>query len=90
MNWAPSCGLINGLIALLGRTRATVLTVIADNALCTTTQLAAHTKISLASASEHATILRHAGLTAVTRDHKHVRHSISSAGLALLNTTMTT
>lgn len=75
------------LIALLGRTRATVLSAIADHALRTTTQLAAHTKTSLASASEHATVLRRAGLVALTRDHKHVRHSISPAGLALLNTT---
>ncbi|MFJ2821925.1 ArsR/SmtB family transcription factor [Streptomyces toxytricini] len=75
------------LIALLGRTRATILSAIADHALCTTTQLAAHTRTSLASASEHATVLRQAGLTSVTRDHKHVRHSISPAGLALLNTT---
>ncbi|MFJ7069785.1 winged helix-turn-helix domain-containing protein [Streptomyces sp. NPDC101115] len=78
------------LIALLGRTRAIVLTAIADHALCTTTQLATYTRVSLASASEHATVLRRAGLTTLTRDHKHVRHSISPAGLALLNTTAAT
>ncbi|MCX5199204.1 winged helix-turn-helix domain-containing protein [Streptomyces sp. NBC_00249] len=75
------------LVALLGRTRATILSAIADHALCTTTELATRTKVSLASASEHATVLRHAGLTELTRDHKHVRHSVSPAGLALLNTT---
>lgn len=75
------------LVALLGRTRATVLSAIADHALCTTTELAALARTSLASASEHATVLRQAGLTALTRDHKHVRHSVSPAGLALLNTT---
>lgn len=78
------------LIALLGRTRATVLTAIADHGLCTTTELAAHTKVSLASASEHATVLRRAGLIAVTRDRKHARHSISPAGLSLLETTAAT
>ncbi|MFF5447694.1 ArsR/SmtB family transcription factor [Streptomyces sp. NPDC012888] len=91
--WADPTGPPHGaavpqpLIALLGRTRATVLSAIAEHALCTTTQLAAHTRTSLASASEHATVLRRAGLTSVVRDHKHVRHSISPAGLALLATT---
>ncbi|WP_405982472.1 ArsR/SmtB family transcription factor [Streptomyces sp. NBC_00158] len=78
------------LVALLGRTRATVLTAVADHGLCTTTELAAHSKVSPASASEHATVLRRAGLITVTRDRRHVRHSISPAGLALLDTTAAT
>ncbi|WP_190016597.1 ArsR/SmtB family transcription factor [Streptomyces lucensis] len=75
------------LRALLGRTRATVLWVIAEHAECTTTQLAAHAGISLASASQHAHVLRNAGLTVLTRDGQSVRHTISPAGQALLNST---
>lgn len=75
------------LAALLGRTRAAVLITIAEHPLCTTTQLAARTKISPASASEHATVLRKAGLTTLTRNRKQVQHSISPSGLTLLNTT---
>ncbi|MFG2298341.1 winged helix-turn-helix domain-containing protein [Streptomyces sp. NPDC048603] len=75
------------LIALLGRTRATILRVIADHALCTTSELATYAKTSLASASEHASVRRQAGLTTRGRDHKHARHSVSPVGLTLLSTT---
>ncbi|MGW6542033.1 ArsR/SmtB family transcription factor [Streptomyces massasporeus] len=75
----------SSLRALLGRTRATVLWVIAEHTGCTTTQLAAHAGISPASASEHASVLRKAGLTALTRDGKAARHSISPSGRILLN-----
>ncbi len=73
------------LTALLGRTRATVMSVIADHPGGTTTQLAEYARISLASASEHATILRNAGLTALLRDGKNARHTATPAGLALLS-----
>ncbi|MFD9909257.1 ArsR/SmtB family transcription factor [Streptomyces sp. NPDC059063] len=75
----------SSLRALLGRTRATVLWVIAEHAGCTTTQLAARAGISPASASEHASVLRKAGLTALTRDGKAARHAVSPAGRTLLN-----
>ncbi|MFI6000323.1 winged helix-turn-helix domain-containing protein [Streptomyces sp. NPDC051366] len=74
------------LTALLGRTRAIVLCAIADHPACTTTQLAAHAGISPASASEHAGILRRAGLTTLTRDRKAVLHTPTHTGLALLDT----
>ncbi|MEV7192404.1 winged helix-turn-helix domain-containing protein [Streptomyces sp. NPDC093510] len=73
------------LTALLGRTRATVLRVIGDHPACTTGRLAAHARISLASASEHATVLRRAGLTAQTRDGKSVLHTLTPAGRVLLD-----
>ncbi|MCB5164494.1 winged helix-turn-helix domain-containing protein [Streptomyces bambusae] len=74
------------LSALLGRTRAVVLCVIADHPACTTTQLARRAGISPASASEHATTLRGAGLTALTRERKAALHTLTHLGLALLNT----
>ncbi|MGW6460247.1 winged helix-turn-helix domain-containing protein [Streptomyces sp. NPDC055078] len=94
--WAAPLGQRHGratpqpLVALLGRTRANVLCAIADHPLSTTTQLASLVRISTSSASEHATVLRHAGLTTLARDHKQVRHSLSAVGLALINTTAST
>ncbi|MGZ9935816.1 winged helix-turn-helix domain-containing protein [Streptomyces sp. NC-S4] len=74
------------LAALLGRTRAVVLCVIADHPACTTTHLAQRAGISPASASEHATTLRSAGLAALTRERKAALHTLTHLGLALLNT----
>ncbi|MFH8610750.1 ArsR/SmtB family transcription factor [Streptomyces sp. NPDC018029] len=73
------------LTALLGRTRATVLRAIGDHPACTTGQLASHARIAPASASEHATVLRRAGLTAQTRDGKRVLHTLTPAGHVLLD-----
>lgn len=73
------------LRALLGRTRARVLCVIAEHSGCTTTQLAAQARISAASASEHTTVLRNAGLTTLTREGKRALHSLSPAGQSLVN-----
>ncbi|GGT21703.1 transcriptional regulator [Streptomyces toxytricini] len=91
--WAPSApaGHVSAsvppaLSALLGRTRAVVLCVIADHPACTTTQLARWAGVSPASASEHATTLRKAGLTALTRERKEALHTLTHLGLTLLNT----
>lgn len=91
--WAPPAGTRRGdaqvppaLAALLGRSRAIVLCVIADHPACTTTQLAQRAGLSPASASEHATTLRKAGLTALTRERKAVLHTLTHLGLTLLNT----
>lgn len=73
------------LCALLGRTRATVLCVIADRPGCSTAQLATGAGISLASAGEHASVLRTAGLTSLTKAGKRALHALSPAGRALLN-----
>jgi Helix-turn-helix domain len=58
----------NALAKLLGTTRARVLTTIAVAPGVSTAELATRTRISLASASEHATALRRAGLTTSRRD----------------------
>ncbi|MEV7872477.1 winged helix-turn-helix domain-containing protein [Streptomyces sp. NPDC088124] len=71
--------------ALLGKTRAAVLSTIAEHPGCTTTELAALSRIAPASASEHATVLREAGLIHTTRHRNRVLHSPSSLGRALLN-----
>ncbi|MFC5720714.1 ArsR/SmtB family transcription factor [Streptomyces gamaensis] len=73
------------LTALLGRTRATVLCTIAEHPGSTTTQLAARAGIAPASASEHATVLRQAGLTASARHRNMVLHTPTAAGISLLN-----
>lgn len=73
------------LAALLGRTRATVLCAIAEHPGLTTSRLAARAGISPASASEHATVLRSAGLVGTARDRNAVLHTPTAAGIALLN-----
>ncbi|GAB3474756.1 winged helix-turn-helix domain-containing protein [Amycolatopsis cihanbeyliensis] len=73
------------LASLLGRTRATVLTVIAEYAGCTTAELAALASIAPASASEHASVLRKAGLVTTVRHHKAALHSPTQAGILLLD-----
>ncbi|KNE81301.1 MULTISPECIES: ArsR/SmtB family transcription factor [Streptomyces] len=78
---APS----SALSALLGATRATVLRSIAERPGCTTTELARYARISPASASEHATVLRTAGLTTTIRHRNTALHSVTPAGVTLLN-----
>ncbi|MFF1478382.1 ArsR/SmtB family transcription factor [Streptomyces sp. NPDC058301] len=73
------------LAALLGRTRATVLCAIAEHPGLTTSQLAVRAGISPASASEHATVLRSAGLVGTARDRNAVLHTPTAAGIGLLN-----
>lgn len=71
------------LAPLLGRTRAAVLAALRDPA--TTTALAERLGISLAGASQHATVLRNAGLVATDRTGTAVLHSLRPLGRALLN-----
>ncbi|MET8327338.1 winged helix-turn-helix domain-containing protein [Streptomyces sp. NPDC005181] len=75
-----------GVSTLLGRTRTTVLTTIAEHQGCSTKELAARAGIAPASASEHATILREAGLIRSLRHRNSVLHSLTPLGLTLLNT----
>ncbi|MFI6868033.1 ArsR/SmtB family transcription factor [Nocardia sp. NPDC050406] len=70
------------LSALLGATRAAVLEAIADGG--STTDLALRLGISPSSASEHAAILRDAGLTVSMRSRNQVRHRLTPLGAALL------
>ncbi|MFF4652146.1 ArsR family transcriptional regulator [Streptomyces sp. NPDC001380] len=66
----------------LGRTRAEALRALRHGR--TTTELAAVLAVSPASASEHAAVLRRAGLAATRREGRSVRHTATPLGLALL------
>jgi Helix-turn-helix domain len=70
------------LAALVGRNRAAVLRTIADG--CTTTELADRVGISLAAASQHASILRDAGLITTHRQGSAVLHALTPLGAELL------
>jgi DNA-binding transcriptional ArsR family regulator len=70
------------LAALLGTTRAAILTLTA--AAPTTTELACRAGVSPSSASEHARVLRDNGLITTTRTGKAVRHALTRLGNHLL------
>jgi DNA-binding transcriptional ArsR family regulator len=70
------------LAGLLGRTRAAVLESLRDP--CGTSDLAARLKISAASASEHVTALRRAGLAETARSGRTARHALTPLGQSLL------
>jgi DNA-binding transcriptional ArsR family regulator len=73
------------LAALIGRTRALALelTVVGR----TTSELARLCGISVAAASQQATVLRDAGLITTRRDGSAVRHEITALGISMLNGT---
>lgn len=73
------------LVTLLGRTRAQVLHELAHG--CGTGELARRIGVSEASASQHATVLRGAGLISTRRSGYTVHHSLTELGMALLNGT---
>jgi DNA-binding transcriptional ArsR family regulator len=73
-----------GLDALMGPTRAAVLDALGTRKTITTTELARLVGISTASASEHAKVLRDAGLLISHRDRNRMLHHLSGLGLALL------
>ncbi|WP_435204773.1 winged helix-turn-helix domain-containing protein [Micromonospora sp. bgisy143] len=70
------------LAALLGRTRAAVLQASDDG--CTTGEMARRLDISPAAASQHATVLRNAGLLVSHRDRNTVLHTLTPLGRAVL------
>ncbi|MFJ8085419.1 ArsR/SmtB family transcription factor [Streptomyces sp. NPDC096205] len=72
------------LALLLGATRAAVLWVIAHEPGSTTGEIARQVNIAPSSASEHAGVLRDAGLTVAHRHRNTVRHSLAPAGAALV------
>ncbi|GIF96830.1 winged helix-turn-helix domain-containing protein [Catellatospora citrea] len=73
------------LVALLGNTRAAVLCAAQLHPHgCTTTELARRVRISLSSASEHATTLRRAGLLRTRPYGRHMLHLVTPLGRALL------
>ncbi|GAB2644553.1 winged helix-turn-helix domain-containing protein [Nocardia goodfellowii] len=71
------------LNALLGRTRAAALQAIAEG--CSTTELARQLGVTPATASEHASILREAGLIDSQRHRNAMRHQLTTLGAALLD-----
>lgn len=71
------------LAALLGGTRAAVLAAIATDPV-TTGELARRTGIAAPTASEHASVLRAAGLITSQRRGSAVLHAVTPLGLALL------
>ncbi|GAB2818450.1 ArsR/SmtB family transcription factor [Streptomyces daliensis] len=70
------------LAPLLGHTRTAVLQTLRHPR--TTTELAGHAGVSLSSASEHAAVLRRAGLVTSTRESHCVRHALTPLGAELL------
>jgi len=73
------------LEALLGRSRAAVLDLIAAEPAITTGSIAARLRCSAASASEHATVLREAGLVRSERRGNTVRHTATELGRTMLD-----
>ncbi|MCB5906839.1 ArsR/SmtB family transcription factor [Streptomyces pinistramenti] len=67
---------------LVGRTRSAILQGIGVG--CTTSELARRVDVSLASASQHATVLRDAGLLVTLRQGNAVLHTLTPLGAALL------
>ena len=70
------------LAALVGRNRAAVLGCIADG--CTTSELAERVGISIAAVSQHAAVLRGAGLITSHRQGSAVLHILTPLGAELL------
>jgi DNA-binding transcriptional ArsR family regulator len=70
------------LSVLLGATRAAVLEAVGDG--CTTTELSRRARVSAASASQHASVLRGAGLISTSRTGGSVLHTLTPLGTALL------
>jgi hypothetical protein len=72
----------NGLVRLLGRSRAQLLAH--THSPSTTTQLAACTGLSLGAVSRHLAILRDTGLVTSHRYRREVNYTASDLGIALL------
>ena len=79
--WQPPAQSDGDLAALIGKTRAVVLTALADPA--STTGLAARCQIPMSSTSEHLAVLRAAGLVATTRTGRFLVHQLTPLGVAL-------
>ncbi|MGW0467791.1 ArsR/SmtB family transcription factor [Streptomyces sp. NPDC003027] len=85
--WAgQEAGSHASLVALVGRTRAAALKIVADGA-CSTTELARRLDISAAAASQHTGVLRNSGLITTSRHGPGVLHTITELGTELLTTT---
>lgn len=78
----------SALDRLMGGTRSTVLRAVVVSPGLTTSELAHRADVALATASEHATVLRDAGLIASHRDGSRVRHFPTAAAAALLGSSV--
>ena len=76
----------SALADLMGATRATVLIALAKGEL-TTSALARTAHISVASASEHASVLRVANLITSTRQGNRVIHRLTALGTVMVEST---
>ncbi|GAA2679959.1 winged helix-turn-helix domain-containing protein [Nonomuraea recticatena] len=74
----------DALAELLGRTRAEVLRCVALAPGCSTTELARRAGVPASSASEHARVLRQAGLIASIRHANLMLHQVTESGDGLL------
>ena len=81
--WAAPRSRGSALAALVGRNRAAVLHAIAEGG--TTTEVASRVGISLAAASQHASVLRGAGLITTRRQGGAVLHVLTPLGADLLH-----
>lgn len=79
--WQPPPHADGALAALVGQTRAAVLTALAEPA--STTGLAARCGLPASTASEHLTVLRAAGLVATVRTGRLLLHQRTPLGVAL-------
>ncbi|WP_274558217.1 ArsR/SmtB family transcription factor [Streptomyces spiramyceticus] len=79
---APADAPSTSLGRLVGHTRSAVLGAIGGG--CTTSELARRAGVSLASASQHACVLREAGLVVTLRHGNSVLHTMTPLGAALL------
>ncbi|MFD5148115.1 ArsR/SmtB family transcription factor [Streptomyces sp. NPDC058401] len=85
--WGAEQAADPSLRALLGRTRAAALQVATEG--CSTTELARRLNVSIAAASEHATVLRNAHLITTSRRGKSVVHTVTPLGAELLGSPQT-
>jgi DNA-binding transcriptional ArsR family regulator len=74
-----------GLEDLIGRTRSAIMEAMRDGA--TTSELARRVQVSAACASQHASVLRGAGLITTRRLDNRVLHTLTPLGHALLDAT---
>jgi Family of unknown function (DUF5937)/Helix-turn-helix domain len=79
--WQPPAQSGGDLARLIGKTRAALLTALAEPA--STTGLAARCQIPVSSASEHLAVLRATGLVATTRTGRFLVHQRTPLGVAL-------
>ncbi|RJQ80382.1 ArsR family transcriptional regulator [Pseudonocardiaceae bacterium YIM PH 21723] len=80
--WGAARSNRQAIAALVGRTRAAVLTSLSDG--CSTGQLAERLGISAAGVSQHASVLREAGLISTHRSRNTVLHTLTPLGAALI------